>query len=71
MNCLFIETVGVINEDACDVAQMWLIACKMFKMYECNVLKGATCNYKNFRYILETTQSWFDSLQRKRSFFNY
>ncbi len=39
MNCLFIEIVGVINEDACDVAQMWLIACKMFKMYECNVLK--------------------------------
>jgi hypothetical protein len=39
VNCLFIESVGVIDEDACDVTQMWLIACQTLKMYICNVLK--------------------------------
>jgi hypothetical protein len=39
VNCLFLESVGVIDEDACDVTQMWLIASQTLKMYVCNVLK--------------------------------
>jgi len=34
-------------------------------------VKGATCNYINSTYILETTQPWFDSLRKKRSYFNH
>jgi hypothetical protein len=36
VNCLSIESVGVIDEDIRDMTQMWLIACQM---YVCNVLK--------------------------------
>jgi hypothetical protein len=39
VNRLFIESVSVIDEDACDVTQMRLIACQTLKMYVCNVLK--------------------------------
>lgn len=33
-------------------------------------VKGATCNYINSRYMLETTQPWFDSLRKKGNFKN-
>jgi len=71
MNCIVIESVGVIDEDACDCDTNVASSLSNVENVRMQCVKGATCNYINSRYILETTQPWFDSLRKKRSFFNH